>query len=306
MDPGPQWAGQGPQGVPNPAKGGTSPPTPRSIGSTTLGLKYGAPAPKDRASRVATRHYLRPLPSLVRRMSSDASGTGAPFQRATSVFLYGTRSPLLDWVAWAFAASAPGEYYWTDVRARDEAVDPDGPIARHAVPEARLRVRDPQDLAPDHAGANAAITAGIRPDESHPQLEQLSDFLRLPEPTRSLIASRRPGSPPYVVVISNGHLLLPLYSRPAVRSTLQTLTAHGLAILDVFPAVPTENRFLFDNVWRLEPSPLDHWQRARLDVEKAAPFGPLTVGRDQKLEGLPHVGASLARALGRLAGSSTA
>ena len=219
------------------------------------------------------------------------------FQLPTSVILYGPPGALLEWVAWAFASAAPGGYRWTDVRSSEQPPDPLGPITRGAIPPDCLSVSDPQELAPDHAGANAAITSGLRPGAHNPRLEQLSEFLRLPKPTRATITARGPGGPSLVLVVANGHRLLPFYSASTVGSTLQTLRSHGISVLNIFPEVPTENRFLFDNVWHLSGSDPRDWRGAVLSVEKADPSGTMPARGDFKVKAMPGVAASLARAL---------
>jgi len=235
-------------------------------------------------------------------MLPEAKGGGfePTFRRPSSVFLYGPPGALLDWVAWAFASSAPGGYRWTDLRSPGQNPDPAGPLARGVVPEARLGVGDPRDLAPDHAAANAAITAGLSPGEPHPQLEQLYAFLRLPERTRILLASLPSDSGPLVLVLSNGHRLLPYYTEESVRSALRVLTARGFAVLNVFPEVPSEARFIFDNVWCLSASDPHNWRRTGLRVEKADPLGPLPTKGERALPDLPVVARVLDRALERV------
>ena len=228
---------------------------------------------------------------------AEGGGFEPPFKQPTSVFFYGPPGALLDWVAWAFVSSAPGGYRWTDIRAPGDTLDPAGPLARGVVPEGRLGVGDPRELAPDHAAANAAITAGIVPGESHPQLERLSDFLRLPEPTRAFLASRPSSSSPLVLVLSNGHRLLPHYTEESVRSALRVLSGHGIAILNVFPEVPSEARFIFDNVWHLSGSDPHAWRRTRLMVEKGDPVGPIPTKGEMALTDLPALARVLDRAL---------
>jgi len=220
---------------------------------------------------------------------TEGGGFEPPFKHPTSVFLYGPPGAPLDWVAWAFASAAPGGYRWTDLRSRGDAEDPAGPLARGAVPAARLSLVDPRDLAPDHAAANAAITAGVPSGAPHPQLEQLSDFLRLPEPTRVFLASRSSQSASLVLVLSNGHRLLPQYTEESVRSALRVLGKHGISVLSIFPGVPSESRFIFDNVWRLSRSDPHGWQRTHLTVEKAGPLGPLPTEGELGLQDLPSV-----------------
>jgi len=231
------------------------------------------------------------------RPGREPSSLEPPFQQPTSVFLYGSPSALLDWVAWAFASAAPGGYRWTDVRPAGQLPDPLGPVMRGAIPKDRCTVSDPQELAPDHAGANAAITTGLRPDEHNPRLERLSEFLRLPTPTRATIAARGSEGPPLVLVVGNGHRLLPFYPASTVGSTLQTLRSHGISVLNIFSEVPTENRFLFDNVWHLSGSTPSAWRNATLIVEKVDHSGPMPSPGEFQLKEIPLVMVSLTRTL---------
>jgi len=230
-------------------------------------------------------------------LGSEGTLGGNSFQKPTSVFLYGPAGPLLDWVAWAFAQSAPGGYHWTDVRTRIDVPDPAGPVAKGVVPPRSLSVRDPEELAPDHAAANAGITAGIRAGDGRSQLERIEGFLRLPRPTQALIASTRPAGPPLVLIVSNGQRLLPMYTVDAVRSALHTILASGIALLDVFAGIPGDARFVFENVWRLGASQPREWREATLEVERATPHGPLPAPGVLKLGAVPVVAEELKRAL---------
>lgn len=216
----------------------------------------------------------------------------------TTIFLYGPPGPLLDWVAWSFATTAHGGYRWSEVRSREDPTDPEGPVARKAVPPELLSVRDPRDVAPDHGPANAAITAAVRPDGHSLELERLTDFLRLPAPTKALIGSTTPGAPPLVLVISNGHRLLPQFTAQTVRSTIQVLTSHGITVIDVFPQAPSTARFIFNNVWRLDGSSIENWRTTKLIVEQAEESGPLPSGREATLGEIEAVATTLQHALG--------
>lgn len=219
-----------------------------------------------------------------------------PFQGPTSVILHGPCAPLLGWVAWAFASGAPGGYRWTEVSSPGQTLDPLGPVARGKVPKAQWGFRDPQDLRPDNARANAAITAGLRSDGEQTELEQLADFLRLPEHTRRLISSLPVGGPPFVLVVSHGQRLLPQYNIEATRSAIQTLVARGLVLFNVFSAKAGDARFLFQNVWRLDADELRSWRTASLDVEQAGPSGPILAKGPVRLTDLPIVASALTEA----------
>lgn len=220
----------------------------------------------------------------------------ALFQHPTSVILYGNPAALVDWVALAFASTAHGGYHWTDVRGRGQVPDPLGPVARGAIAEERLRVRDPGELAPDNVAANAAISSSIR-DERPTDLRRLADFLRLPSASREFISQRPQGREPLVLVVSNARQLVPQFTRDTVRSILQAVVDSGFVVLASYPGIPGPNRFVFDNVWRLEGQDLSAWRSAQLEVEQADASAVLPKGSKTLLNDLTFVASLLARPL---------
>lgn len=227
----------------------------------------------------------------------DASSPRRPPLHPTSIILHGSSKALLDWVALAIASASEEGYRWTDVRRPGDAPDPLGPLARGAVPEDRLHVRDPSELKLDDVAANAGITAGVRSVGEPTELSRVADRLRLPPATRHLLEARRPDSPPFVVVVSNAQRLVAHFSSETVRPVLRTLVAHGLVLLASFADVARPDRFVFENVWRLTATELPSWEDARLEVEQATVSGPLPQRGTTRLGEVPIVASFLATAL---------
>lgn len=256
---------------------------------------------KEGANANRTRHGLigayRSSRGLGIPLVNEMRASNPLFQRPTSVFLYGPSEALLDWVALAFASAAEGGYHWTYARTPGHSPDPQGPIAKGAIPADHLRVRDPQELALNHAAANAAITAAFRSEEPLSELTKVVDFLRLPSVTQAFLTSQSPTAEPVVLVVSNAHQLVPLFTVDTVRPVLRTIMARGFAVIATFPGAPTPGRMEFDNVWHLEERDPRSWRKARIQVEQAGLFPPIPPASEPLLDDLPFVASLLSRAL---------
>jgi hypothetical protein len=220
------------------------------------------------------------------------------FRLPTSLLVYGDRESLLAWVSLAVVSAAPGGYYWTEVRPTDETVDPEGPLARGAVPADLWRVRHPDEYAVNDTASNAAISAVVRSDDAAASLGPLVNFLRLPSPTQAFIASHSEGAAPLVFVVSNARAMGTSVPLGAARPLMETILSHGYCVLVIFQGAPPDwTRQAFDNVWRIDAPGGVSWKTARLTVERADSRGPLPIGTQASLGDLPLVNFFLMRYL---------
>jgi hypothetical protein len=167
------------------------------------------------------------------------------------------------------------------------------------VPTERLIVVRTQDLAPDDAAANMAVTAVIRPDEAPDNLQRVIDFLRLPATTQRVLAQPREEGKPRVAVLSNGHRIVALYPTPdAVDPTIRAIVGADTILIMTFADAGPDGRFSFENVLHLEGSIRDGWRSASLTVEQWAPGGPFEAGTKYRLVDLTPLADVLARQLG--------
>jgi hypothetical protein len=153
------------------------------------------------------------------------------------------------------------------------------------------------ELAPNELVANAAITAGIRPDSPVDELERLADFLRLPAPTQELISSRGAEPGPIVLVLSNAHRLAAFYPSGTVGPLIRAIVSRGVSVLFTFADTPPQGRLVFDNIWHVNAIDPLFWKEGRFRVERGDPSGPLAAGSEVRLETLPVVAPVLAGAL---------
>lgn len=231
-------------------------------------------------------------------MDSESTGRAVTpsFDRPTSVLLLGPSSTLLDWVAFAFARLAPGGYHWTDVRFAGQSAEPLEPFERGVIPPAWFAVRNPRDFPPDDARANAAFTVGARPGERTATLEQLTDLLRLPTLTQTLINSRHVMGNPLVILLSNAQRMAPLYSREVARGLAHALIARGVTVFVMLPDEPPASRDVFENYWHIDQRSPHSWREAVLTIERASPAGPIPRECTLKLVDLPFVSSVLSEA----------
>jgi len=221
------------------------------------------------------------------------------FAKPTSLIVWGDDRSLLSWVAYALASETDPEFSWTDVRYTGQALPDTDPLTRNLVPAERLNVVGTQDLAPDDAAANMAVSAVIRPDEAPDDVQRVLDFLRLPSTTQQVLARPHPEGKPKVAVLSNGQRIVAFYPSPAaIDPTLRAIVGTGTILIMTFADAGPDGRFRFENVLNLEGSVRDGWKAATLTVEKGAPGGSFVTGMKYRLSDLSPLSEVLARELG--------
>ncbi|MCI4353795.1 MAG: hypothetical protein L3K06_00325 [Thermoplasmata archaeon] len=222
--------------------------------------------------------------------------TGRIFSHPGTLFLCGNSRPLLNWTAYALAASTDPSFFWTDIRLRGEVLDATDPLARSLVPSDRLSILHPFVLTRNVAGAdiaNAASGAVIRSDEPPDAVRRLVEFLRLPSHTQEVLSSRDPEDPPMVIVLSNAHRVVALYPTATVAPILRPIVEAGALLVATWADAPPEGRLSFDTILHLRGDEHGQWRRASLTVEKSAVPGILRLGENYPLESLAPIAAIL-------------
>jgi len=228
----------------------------------------------------------------------DPGESGRIFAGPTSVVIIGDDRPLLNWVAYALASQTDPEFIWTDVRLPGEVLHPSDVLTRGLIPENRMSIVWPGDLARNEPDANVAGSFLIRSDEPTVNIQRLVDFLRLPTHTQEILARPRPAGVTRVLILSNGHRVVALYPSPeAVALTVRAIVATDSILLMTFADAPPEGRLAFDTVVHVAGSESKRWREAKLRVEKGPPNGPLRQGLECRLEEFAPIAAVLAKEL---------
>jgi len=200
----------------------------------------------------------------------------------TSLLLHGSNRALLNWVMFAVLDRSHPGFWWTDVRLREERLDPLDPLARHVIPEDHLGVIAPTVLQrePDRS---ATLATMIRPDEPPPSLQRVMEFLRLPKHTQELISSRPATKRPAQVALSNCHRLAAIFPAGSVEPTVRAILASGVSLaLTWADALPASAQH-FDFVLGVEGSGPANWQQATLHCEIGNSSGLARAGQRFKL-----------------------
>jgi hypothetical protein len=198
-------------------------------------------------------------------------------QRPTSVFLHGSSRPLLNWVMYSLLDRSHPDFRWTDVRLRDERLDPLDPLARHVVPESRLSVIEPIELQPS-PDPSASFSRVIRPDESVESVRRTLDFLRLPSHTQDMISQVSTANPPAQFALSNAHRLVGLFPSSTIRPTIQGILDSGVSLVMTWAdASPRESR-TFEFVIGVEGLGPASWKDAVLQCEIGRSTGAIRAG----------------------------
>ncbi|HKN05981.1 MAG TPA: hypothetical protein VJ021_00040 [Thermoplasmata archaeon] len=203
-------------------------------------------------------------------------------QRPTSVFLHGSNRALLNWVMYALLDRSDPNFRWTDVRLREEPLDPLDPLARHVVPESRLSLVEPDELqrSPD---PSASLSTLVRPDEPAESIRRTLAFLRLPTHTQDLISRTSPRDTPAQFGLSNAHRLLAAFPAATVQPTLRAILDSGVTLVMTWAdAAPAGSR-AYDFVLGLEGGGPADWKDAVLHCVVGNSEGPVRAGRRLKL-----------------------
>jgi hypothetical protein len=229
----------------------------------------------------------------------ERAGIGVPpnmtFDRPTSVVVYGSSRPLLNWVAYALASAADSGFVWTDVRLQGEVLADADPLARNLVPPDRLYVVHPYELMPNDAAANMAVGGIVRGGEPPDTLGRLVEFLRLPLGAQRLLARGSSGNRPVVLVLSNAQRLVAVYPSERLAPVLGAIVGAGGSLLMTFADAPPASHRAFETRLYLEGDDPKLWKGAVLRVEKGPATGPLRAGSEYRLGDLDLVAAVLTR-----------
>lgn len=217
------------------------------------------------------------------------------FPRPTSVLLCGPSRPLLNWTAYALAASTDPGFIWTDIRPPGESLDAIDPLARGLIPSERLNIVHPTEILPERSGAPAAARS-VAP--SSPTVRRLQDFVRLPLHTQRLLTGEPTRGRPIVLVLSNAQRMVGLYPAQNVAPVVKAIVEAGVILLVTFADVPPEGHEAFDLVLRLEGGDPTNWSRATLKVEKAPADGLLRAGAALRLGEFAPIAPVLTAVLG--------
>ena len=209
------------------------------------------------------------------------------FDQPTAVFLSGTNRALLNWTAFALAASTDPEFHWTDVRLRGEVLEPDDPLGRGRVPEHQLSVVRADELTRNEGDARiaaAATGALLRSDEPPEAIRRLVSFLRLPSHTQEVLSRARRDGPAVGLVLSNAHRTVALYPTDSVGPIVRAIVDAGAILFLTWGDAAPEGRREFDSILRIDGGPPREWRSATITVEKGPEIGPFRSGSKHRLE----------------------
>lgn len=267
----------------------------------SLPLAPTADMNRDGARAGGLPHKLPP-----RRLAPAGAGggdEGAPlfpehlFARPNSVFVYGDTRSLVNLTVFALAEATNPNFQWLDIGVPDEERPPLDPVGLGWIPDARLWVVDrPDSLRPDDLSANIALFGLIRSDEPPATLVQVSEFLRLPEVSQRILASRVPDGHPGVVAVLNSHRVMAAFAPSRVPAILNVHLHAGFSVIVGYTEAAGPGRDAFDFVFRLEGTGSKNWRTTHFICEKGITSGPLRDARPVTLEEIPIIANVMARA----------
>ena len=240
-----------------------------------------------------------PPPPTVAPGAGDSLFPEHFFTRPNSVIVYGPARSLVNLTLFAFAEATNPQFQWVDIGLPGEESVPSDPVTLGWVPEERLwRVDRPESLRPDDLTANLALFGLIRSDEPPAALAHVAEFLRLPDLSQRILASRSPNSTPNVVAVTNSQRVMSTFPPKRIVGILNVHLQAGFSVLVGAAEAGTEGKSLFDFVFRIDADGPNSWSTAQLVCERGIHSGPLTDGRPVRLEEIPLLAAVLSQAFG--------
>jgi len=175
--------------------------------------------------------------------SSDPNDPDPP-SPATSVYLWGPDRPRLNGTARRLAARLDPRFHWV------EASGPDAEPTNVTAPAELSVVCDPRDLVPAPAVPAEMLWTQLRPRGQRRAVEELRDFLRIPEPIQAAVASLLgpAGRAPRLLVLANVDRIAAFdHERPKfVGDFIEFLNSHAISLLVTSTGRPLLERIDFE------------------------------------------------------------
>jgi hypothetical protein len=221
------------------------------------------------------------------------------FNRPSSVLVYGSCRPLVNLTLFALATTTNPDLEWVELGEPKEDRTLLDPVQLGWIPEDRLwRVNDLGALQPTALSQNLSLVGTIRADEPPETLAQITEFLRLPDRSQRILATRPPDGRPGVVAVTDTHRAERAFSANRVPSILTVHRNAGFSVFIGHADSPGPGRNLFDFVFHLNGENEDaaDWKKRELVCERGISSGPLREARPVLLEDIPIVAHVLFRA----------
>jgi hypothetical protein len=234
-------------------------------------------------------------------LAPDESATLFPselFDRANSVFIYGPSRPLVNLALYAFAQATTPDFQWLDIGVPGEERTAFDPVRLGWISGERLwKVERPDALRPNDLTANLPISSLIRSDEAPAALTHLSEFLRLPDTSQRILATRPNDGRPGALAVANAHRVMAAFSPERVAPILAVHRNAGFSVFVGYSEAAGPGRNFFDFVFRLDCKHIAEWRKGHLVCEKGIDSGPLRDSRPVPLGAVPMLVDVLSRAM---------
>lgn len=210
-------------------------------------------------------------------------GTGSDFAESVysstqSVIFWGPDREANAIAAYAVASRHSASPVWLDIRDPGRAPDQYEKLLGVVSPKRqRLFSILPDELAPETAMANAATWELVRSDEPNEKVMQLVDFLRLPLSVQGLFDEMAPLKGPRCFLATNVDRIAMLYpeDEASTRGYNQVFRDQSVKLVSTLCGLVRKDRFAYDYVFRIDPTPGKEWRDALLTAEKGAMGGKM-------------------------------
>ncbi len=222
------------------------------------------------------------------------------FDRPTSILVHGPSRDLVNLAVFALAEATSPQFQWVDIRVPGETRSALDPVGLGWVPGDRCwAIESPTALRPTDIGANYAMFAYLRADESPAAIAQVTDFLRLPDISQRILATRPPESRPGVVAVPNAHRVMATFGADQVPSILNAHRNSGFSVYVGYAEAIGAGGEAFDLVLHLDGVDPADWASCGCRSEKGVDSGPLAEGSVVRLGDIPLFARAMTKATRR-------
>jgi hypothetical protein len=222
------------------------------------------------------------------------------FDQPSSVLIYGAHRSLVNLTLFGLATTTNPEFEWVEIEETHDERPRFDPVQLGWIPKGRLWLVDhPDALRPDDLSASLSLTRTIRSDEPPEVLAQITEFLRLPDRSQRILATRPPYGKPGVVAIANAHRVEGNFAASRVPSILTVHRNAGFSVFIGYNEAAGAGRDVFDFVFHLDGDNQNvaDWRENQLICERGITSGPLRDSRPVLLGDIPILASVLSRAL---------
>jgi hypothetical protein len=205
---------------------------------------------------------------------------------------------LVNLALFVLAQATTPQFQWLDLLPPGEERQPADPVRLGWVRDDQLWVVEAAcDFQSDPLSADPPVFSLIRSDEPPASVEELREFVRLPETSQRILATRPPSNGPGVVAVPNAHRVMAKFPADQIPALIHAHHTAGFSVYVAYAENSGLGKEAFDFVFHLDGARPENWRTSRLSCEQGISTGPLRANRAVGLPELPVFASVFSKAI---------